>query len=86
MNNNDNILHRNAVHNLTIKMMIQVAFIPILTNDYYYMTKYYRFMPASIFDALERSFCNGETVANVPEADFLKMITEIKLSDGSQDN
>lgn len=66
--------------------MNTVAYIPILTNDYYNTPIYYRFMPASIFNELEKSFINGTAVAYVPETDFIKMIAEINLNDGSKDN
>ncbi len=66
--------------------MNKVAFIPILTNDYYFNVKYYRYMPASIFNALESSFISGSSISLVPENEFLRMITATKINDGSQSN
>lgn len=66
--------------------MNKVAFIPILMNDYYFNVKYYRYMPASIFDALESSFISGSSISLVPENEFLRMITATKINDGSQSN
>lgn len=66
--------------------MYQVAFIPILTNEYYNVPKYFRFMSNLIFDSLEKSFLDGNKTALVPEYDFLKMITEYNLKNGIQSN
>lgn len=66
--------------------MKQSVLVPILTNEYYNLPKYYRYMTNGIFDALETAFLSGSETADVPEADFIKMITEIQLSDGSQNN
>ena len=66
--------------------MKTVAFIPILTKDYYNVPKLYRFMSSEIFDSLEAAFLNGSDTALVPEADFLKMITEIELNNGIKSN
>lgn len=66
--------------------MKKVAFIPILTNDYYFNVNYYRYMPATIFDALESSFISGSSISLVPENDFLRMITATNINNGSQSN
>lgn len=55
-------------------------------DELYNNTEIYRFMPKSIFDALERAFLDGRQTAEVPESDYIRMIIEMQLNDGSQNN
>lgn len=66
--------------------MKKVVLIPILTNDYYNVPKFYRFMPNEIFNALEEAYIKGNDVALVDEYYFLRMITATKINDGTQNN
>lgn len=63
-----------------------VQYIEVKVSDYYNRPELYRFMPRSIFDELEKAFREGSEFANVPEPEFLKMITVIELSNGIQSN
>jgi hypothetical protein len=65
--------------------------IEVRSSEYYNEPKYYRFMPRSIFDALENSVLTSverydQITCLVPESDFLRMINEIQLNNGSKDN
>ena len=54
----------------------------IAVDDFYHKPEYYRFMPESIFSALEKAFLEGEKTAIIPEKDYIKMITEININNG----
>jgi hypothetical protein len=58
----------------------------ITVSELYNKPEYYRFMPESIFSALEWAFLEGKPTAKVPEKDYIKMITEIQLNNGIQNN
>lgn len=60
--------------------------IDVILSQYYYRTELYRYMPKSIFDALETAYLAGNEIALVPECDFIKMVHEIILSNGIQSN
>jgi len=48
--------------------------ISIKVADYYQKPEYYRFMPESIFNALEQAFINGLESCNVNAAEYNKMM------------
>jgi hypothetical protein len=50
--------------------------IEINLSEYYNEPKYYRFMPKSVFNALEAAFLAGEETAVVPKADFQGMLND----------
>jgi len=50
--------------------------IEIKLSEYYDTNKYYRFMPKSIFNALETAFLAGEKTAVVPKSDFQEMLND----------
>lgn len=59
-----------------------MKFLSIFTKEYYNHPEFYRFMPASVFNALEEAELKGallgkEIEAEVPEDDFLKMLNDL---------
>ena len=58
----------------------------IAVRDYYNNAHIYRFMPESIFSALEKAFLEGKPTAMVREKEYIKMITEININNGCQSN
>ena len=53
-------------------------------NDYYGHSEYYRYMPNSVFEALEVGYKNGCIMVEVPESDFMKMIFEKNVNEKPQ--
>ena len=66
--------------------LIRSDMLCIAVSDYYDHPEFYRFMPESIFNLLEQAYLDGQEKAVVPEADFIRMITEMNLRNGNQDN
>lgn len=50
--------------------------IEIAINEYYNKPQYFPFMQENIFNALEVAFLEGKETAEVPKADFEKMLLE----------
>ncbi|MCL1933576.1 MAG: hypothetical protein FWF53_07185 [Candidatus Azobacteroides sp.] len=50
--------------------------IEINVSEYYDGNKYYRFMPQSIFNALEAAFLEGKGTAIVPKSEFEAMLND----------
>jgi hypothetical protein len=43
-------------------------------------------MPPIIFDLLEHAFLAGRITATIPEAEYMRMITQMQLDHGCQSN
>ncbi len=59
--------------------------------EYYNKPHLYRFIPRNIFNSLQKSVLNSnktfkEITCEVPESDFIRMINEIAINNGSQSN
>lgn len=50
--------------------------IEINLSEYYGINRYYRFMPLSVFTALEAAFLEGKETAEVLEKDFQIMLDD----------
>jgi len=50
--------------------------IEIKLLEYYANTKYYGFMPESVFNALESAFLDGKETAEVPKPEFDTMLND----------
>jgi len=48
--------------------------IEIKVSEYYNNPKYYRFMPESVFNALESAFLDGKETAEVSKVEFEAML------------
>ena len=58
--------------------------IEIELNNYYNKPEHYRFMPKSVFLALESAYINGLLTANVPNEDFARMILLKQINEKPQ--
>ena len=54
--------------------------ITINVDSYYPNRAYYPYIPAGIFDALENAYLNGSGSANVPEAEYAVMLSNLKAA------
>ena len=52
--------------------------------DYYNHPEYYRYMPNSVFTALESAYLNGCPIAKVPSYDFMRMLLLKQMNDKPQ--
>ena len=62
-----------------IKKSREITFmetIEINLSEYYANPKYYRFMPESLFNALESAFLDGKETAEVPQPEFEAMLND----------
>jgi hypothetical protein len=58
--------------------------IEIELNAYYNRPEYYRFMPKSVFLALEYAYISGSLTAEVQNEDFTKMILLKQINEKPQ--
>ena len=58
--------------------------IEIELNNYYNKPEYYRFMPKSVFLALEYAYLNGSFTAEVPNEDFTRMMILKQINEKPQ--
>ena len=56
----------------------------MVVSDYYLTDVYFPFMPAVIFDALEKAFLDGKMDVVVPGTAFREMMTAYENAKGSK--
>lgn len=49
-------------------------------DPYYSNRAYYPYIPASIFDALEAAYLEGRESAEIPEADYSVLVSNLKAA------
>jgi hypothetical protein len=52
--------------------------------DYYNHPEFYRYMPKSVFLALESAYLNGSFTAEVPNEDFTRMLLLKEINEKPQ--
>lgn len=54
--------------------------ININVDTYYSNRAYYLYIPASVFDALERAYLDGKSTAAISESDYAVMMSNLKAA------
>jgi len=55
--------------------------ITINVDSFYSNRAYYPFLPAPVFDALEAAYLDGKETAEVSEADYNTLLSNLKTAD-----
>ena len=58
--------------------------VEMMVSDYYLTDVYFPFMPALIFDELEKAFLDGKAEVMVPSYAFREMMTAYENAKGSK--
>lgn len=57
-----------------------MGIISINVDSFYPVRSYYPYIPAVVFDALEAAYLEGSETANVPEAEYNEMLSNLKAA------